>query len=364
MRPLLFWLALIGACIVVDASRSPLAFEFAQTAVVDPEKPLAYLMAPEARIDEVDLSSGQTLASSTQGARPLLLYSSILLAQAEPLEQSESLNLVELNAKDLTINFGTDVPLPSGVHPLIDDHLGISFHVGARFDAGEIVVQWRSVQRRVTGIRSNEPARLAVGWARIDPNTGDLTGSGSGEAPVPGSAVEDLPGVVRKLMDSGALATQPCRVDDIVAAIQYRKDDGATTAILRRWQKETGESLPDVKLFAGEFTFRNLSADCYYLLASRTMDGWLWSIYSMTTGDKIAELHMSTPAAQFFIRDGSLFYIVPAIIVRADGQLKIDQPRRLLAMDLKTGKGLWSRPIRETTYLGPSPAKLPNALTR
>ena len=94
------------------------------------------------------------------------------------------------------------------------------------------------------------------------------------------------------------------------------------------------------------------------------MDGWLWSIYSMTTGDKIGELHMPTPAAQFFIRDGSLFYILPAIIVTADGQLKIDQPRRLLAMDLKTGKGLWSRPIRDTTYLGPYPAKLPDVLTR
>jgi len=94
------------------------------------------------------------------------------------------------------------------------------------------------------------------------------------------------------------------------------------------------------------------------------MDGWKWSIYSMATGDKIAELHMPAPAAQFFIRNDSLYYLVPATVVRAGGQLKIDQPRRLSAIDLKTGAELWSRPIRETAYLGPYPASRPNALAR
>jgi hypothetical protein len=356
-------LALIGACIIVGTSRNARAFEIAQAAVVDSEKSTAYLMAPEARIDEVDLSSGQLLATSTQGAKPLLLHHSVLLAQAELREHSKELELVGLNSKDLTVTFEVHVPLPAGVHALIDDRLGSSFHVSARIDKSEIIVQWRSVERRVSGTPSNEPAHIATGWALIDPNYGRLTSSGSGEVPVPGRA-GDLPAAVRKLMDARALATQLCRADDIVAAIQYREHDGATTAILRRWQKETGESLPDVKLFGSELTFRSLSADCRYLLASTAMDGWLWSIYSMTTGDKIAELHMPTPAAQFFIRDGSLFYISPAVIVRAGGPLKIDQPRRLLAIDLKTGKGLWSRPIRETTYLGPYPAKPPNALTR
>ena len=56
MRLLLLALALSGMCMVVDTSRSAFAFEFAQAAVVDPEKPLVYLMAPAAKIDQVDLS--------------------------------------------------------------------------------------------------------------------------------------------------------------------------------------------------------------------------------------------------------------------------------------------------------------------
>jgi len=361
MRKLLLPLALIGACIIVDASRNALAFEFAQAAVVDAKKPLAYLMAPQARIDEVDLSSGHILATSTRAAKPLLLYDSLLLAQAEPREESEKLRLVGLDAKDLTVSFELDVPLPAGVEALIDDRLGRSFYVGAHIDSGEIVVQWRSVQRRISGTPTNEPAHIATGWARIDPSTGRLTGLGDGEASV---REDDLPASIGRLVHSGALASKPCLVDDLITATESREANGTTAVILRRWKSETGAGLPDVKLFGGELTFRSFSADCRHLLASRAMDGWLWSIYSMTTGDKIAEIHMLAPAAQFFIRDGSLFYIVPATMVRAGGQLKIDQPRKLSAIDLKAGNELWSRPMRETTYLGPYPARRPNALAR
>ena len=360
MRKLLLPLALIGACLIVDASRSAPAFEFAQAAVVDTKKPVAYLMAPQARIDAVDLSSGQILAISTRAAKPLLLYDSLLLAQAEPRGENEKLRLVGLDSKDLTVSFELDVPLPAGVEALIDDRLGRSFHVGAHIDSGEIVVQWRSVQRRISGTPTNEPAHIAAGWARIDPSTGRLTGSGDGEAPV---REDDLPASIRQLVHSGALASKPCRIDDLITGTESRGDNGTTAVVLRRW-KETGEGLPEVKLFGGELTFRSFSADCRYLLASRAMDGWLWSIYSMATGDKIAELHMPAPAAQFFIRDGSLLSIAPATVVKADGQLKIEQPRKLTAIELKTGSELWARPLRETTYLGPYPAKHPNALVR
>jgi hypothetical protein len=249
---------------ILGPSRTALGFEFAQAAVVESEKSTAYLMAPEARIDEVDLTSGQTLATSTRAAKPLLLYDSVLLAQAEPHEQSEKLRLVGLDSKDLAVTFEVDVPLPDGVPALIDERLGGTFHVGANIDRGEIVVQWRSVQRRISGTPTNEPAHIATGWARIDPNTGRLTSSGDGEAPV---RERDLPASIRQLVHSGALASKPCRVDDLITSTETREDNGATAVVLRRW-KETGGGLPDVKLFGSELTFRSFSADCRHLLAS------------------------------------------------------------------------------------------------
>jgi hypothetical protein len=139
MRQLLLPLALVGACMILGPSRTALGFEFAQEAVVESEKSTAYLMAPEARIDEVDLSSGQILATSTRAAKPLLLYDSLLLAQAEPRGESEKLRLVGLDSKDLTISFELDVPLPAGVEALIDDRLGRSFYVRAHIDTGALL---------------------------------------------------------------------------------------------------------------------------------------------------------------------------------------------------------------------------------
>jgi hypothetical protein len=356
---LLLPLALIGAYLIVDP-RNASAFEFAQAAVVDSGESVGYLMAPGARVDEVDLSSGDVLAISTRGSKPLLLFGDVLLTQADVHDQNERLRLVGLNSKDLSVTFEIDVALPYDVPASIDDRLGASFYVGARVDSGEIVVQWRSVQRRISGAPTNEPAHVTTGWAQIDPNDGRLTGSGVGEPPVRESREGELPAIVRNLVDSGVLASQPCQVDDLVAAIEYRKDDGATTVRLRRWHRQTGESLPDVELFGSERTFRNFSADCRYLLASRATGGWLWSIYSITLGNRIAEVHMSLPASQFFISKTSLIYVLPAVFGRVDGQLRLNQPRKLLAVDLNTGKELWSRPIRETTYLGPFPGRLPN----
>src|SRR3981189_362170 len=154
---LLLPLALIGAYLIVD-SRNASAFEFAQAAVVDSGESVGYLMAPGARVDEVDLSSGEVLATSTRGSKPLFLFGNVLLTQADVHDQNERLRLVGLNSKDLRVTFETNVALPRDVPASIDARLVSSFEVTNRFDSGEIVVQWRSVQRRISGTPTNEPA--------------------------------------------------------------------------------------------------------------------------------------------------------------------------------------------------------------
>jgi hypothetical protein len=44
-----------------------------------------------------------------------------------------------------------------------------------------ILVKWRSIQRRISGVPTSEPARLRTGFARIDPRDGRLIASGEGE---------------------------------------------------------------------------------------------------------------------------------------------------------------------------------------
>jgi hypothetical protein len=330
---------------LIAAAQSALAFEFAQGVIVDGARSLVYVMNPEGGIDAVALSGGAVTATTTRGAKPLLLYDDTLLAQAEG--KDGVLSLVSLRTKDLEPAFTVDVPLPSGIQAPVSDRLGASFYASARRDGDVILVQWRSMQRTISGVPTREPGHVSTGFARIDPRDGRLIASGEGELSTPGNAEEEIPG-------SGAAPR--CASDDLVAAIHYDGDK----VTLRRWNK-AGEPLPDIRLFGRELTFQNFSRDCRHLLASKAANGWNWYIYSVASGQRLTEIHSSRPSAEFFVWGDSLIYEAAAVEELISGQLTMVQPHRLQAIDF-TGKELWARPIRETTYRGPYPSSHPNLI--
>jgi hypothetical protein len=330
---------------LIAASQSALAFEFAQGVIVDGARSLVYVMNPEGGIDAVALSGGAVIATTTRGAKPLLLYGDALLAQAEGKDESNILSLVSLRTKDLEPAFTVDAPLPSGIQAPVNDRLGVSFYASARMDADVIIVQWRSMQRTISAVPTSEPGHVSTGFARIDPRNGRLIASGDGEPSTPGSAEREI---------LGSSSTPRCASDDLVAAIQYDGDE----ASLRRWNK-AGEPLPDVRLFDGGLTFRNFSRDCRHFLASKEADGGRWQVYSVASGQRLTELQSSLPGAEFFVWGNSLIVDAPAVKKLISRQLTMVQPHRLQAIDF-TGKELWARPIRETRYQGRYPGNPPN----
>ena len=342
-------LVLMAACGITHAAPNPRAFEFAQGVIVDALHSVVYMSNAEARIDAVSLFDGKVIATSTSGAKPLLLYNDVLLAAAQ--DRIDTLSAVGLTTKDLKPRFELELPLPGRVGTG-------SFYVGARIWRNEIIVQWRSIRRPISAIPTREPAVVTTGFARIDPVTGRLIAAGEGEPPVPPTRQFEIPAAVQKLADEGKLASPLCPVDNLVVALQYVEENGKNRMILRRWRKDTGKSMPVASLFDSEFTFRNFSRDCRHLLASKGMDGWVWHINSTTTGKQIAEIHNALPGPEFFVSGSSLIYQSPASGDEIAGRLRIDPPR-LVAINLDSGKELWARPIGETTYVGPYPGNPP-----
>jgi hypothetical protein len=323
-------------------------FEFAQGVIVDGARSRVYVMNPEGGIDAVALSGGAVLATTTRGAKPLLLYGDALLAQAEGKDESNILSLVSLSTKDLELAFTVDVPLPGGVQASVSDRLGASFYASARMDGDVIIVQWRSMQRTISAVPTREHGHISTGFARIDP-AGRLIASGEGEPSTPGNAKEEV---------LGGIAAPRCASDDLMAAIQYDEDQ----VTLRRWNK-AGEPLPEVRLFDGGLTFRNFSRDCRHFLASKEANGWHWYIYSVASGQRLTEIQSSLPGEEFFVWEDSLIYEAPAVEKLISGQFTMVQLHRLQAIDFN-GKELWARPIRETAYRGPYPGNSPNSVSR
>jgi len=249
--------------------------------------------------------------------------------------------------------------LPGHVHVAIEDGLGTSFRTGARVHGNDPIVSWRYTEEPVSGPPPGPEAkpRVTAGALRIDLQTGKTDSLKPEEVP-PAPEIRP-PGNVER---SVALGTSPAtlwRVGDLVVAIVRATANGQARTVLRRWDGETGQPLPEVEVFAGDLAYRYVSADGTHLLASEPLDAarsaWVWHIFSLATGKRVAQIQHPVPAAWFFIAASSLVYEAPPAGTVVDGQSVVDRRFRLRAIDLDSGDVRWERPYRDTAYRGPYP---------
>jgi hypothetical protein len=114
-------------------------------------------------------------------------------------------------------------------------------------------------------------------------------------------------------------------------------------AVLKRWSADSGEPLPDIDLGRG-FAGSSISADKSLFLAisrtSLTGESYLWSLYTIASGQREAEVRVPDSAARAFFVWHSI------LICRTEG---------LRGLDLKTGSEIWKRALRDTAYHGSYP---------
>ena len=337
-------------------------FEFRAGVIVNSNQSTAYLMNLQRGIDAVDLSSGKLLWSTTKAAKPLLLHGRRLVAQAESAAPGNRLRIVVLDAQDAgKLLLEATVQLPKDTQVAIDDGLGTTFRTSARLHDDKVIVSWQYSEQHIGGAPPGPDAKVRVtaGAVRIDLKTGN-TGSLKSEE-VPPTPETQLPDNVARLIKLGTLPGPLWQVGNVLAAIIRISGKGGGRSILRRWHSDTGQPLPEVVLFGGELTYRYISVDGRHLLASKRLDSakphWGWRIYSLETGEQVAEVHNASPAAWFFITASSLILEAPPSSRISNGGLVIDQPFRLRAIKLATSEELWEWPFRDTAYRGPYPPR-------
>jgi hypothetical protein len=346
-----------------DVRKVANTFAFRPGVIVDSKESTVYLMNPQRGIDAVDLFSGRLIWTTTNAAKPLLLVDRYLVSQAEPAAPDNRLRIVVLD----TLNAGkvfleTTVQLPKDVHVAIDDGLGISFRTSARLHEDKVIVSWQYSEQQTSGanLGPNPNLRASAGGVRIDIKTGAAATLTADQ--LPPIQQTQLPDNVERLIKLGALREPIWQLGDILAAIERTSGKGGQRTVLRRWQSDTGRAMPEVTLFGAEFTFRYTSADSRYLLASRRLDSakspWDWRVYSLETGQQVAQIRNALPAAWFFINSSTIFLEVPPTGGLSNMGMVIDQPLRLRAISLDTSDQLWEWPFRDTMYRGPHPPRL------
>ena len=356
--------AVVGASTIksVDTTINEVTsiFEFHDGVIVDAAKAVAHIMNPEGGIDTIDLTSGQRLWSTNDAAKPLLLRGRRLFAQAKPGTPSNRLRIVILDVQRAgKVILEATARLPGNVQVMVVDGLGKSFRTSARLHDDKVIVVWQYSEQEVEGPPpgpGSEP-HVTTGAVQIDLETGRTETARTGT--VESTPHMQLPDRVARWMMQAKPSGPVWRIGNVLAAIERTSDRGEPRTVLRRWHSSSGRPLPDVDLSDDAFTYRYVSADGRHALASKRLGAanrnWLWRLYSLETGQQVAEIRNDTPGAHFFITASRLVHEAPPTRRISSGGTVVDQPPRLRAIDLATSAEVWLRPFRDTAYRGPFP---------
>jgi len=341
------------------AGKSEDAFEFTDGVVVDLGDSTAYLMNPRQGIDAVNLQSGKLLWQTTEAARPLVLHDGSIIAQAESGSTPNTLSLVVLSTRDEGNRLSlAEFTLPQIVQVSVADGPETSFRVTGRAQGESVLVRWRYTWQPVDG-PPPAPGEQAVsldGALWIEPSSGrhGIIPPDSSEEKNPGVG-EEVQDRVEELIASSQLSGSVWLTDGVLATIERTADGNSR---LRRWQVSPFTPLPDVDLSEDGFSYRYVSADLRHALVSRRAGAntgdWLWRLYSLQSGQRVAALRQSSAATRFFLTQSHLIQEA-APGRRPVGGGFVQEPRRLRAIDLQTARESWTMPLRDATYRGPQP---------
>ena len=360
-------LLLPGGCATAappaGSGSDPPSFELSSGVVLEPDPPVAYLMVPEGGIEAVDCVTGETLWKTTEAAKPLAVFGRRLIVQKEAAGRTDVLPIGILDSRDGSgASVAARVPLPPGTRALVNQGLGVSFTVRAWEEQGDLIVAWEYLEQDVTGTSPLPGAvpflHRAAAAARVDLDSGRIEPLAAA-AP---SRAAPLPPEVQRLVDAGELRQAPWRVGKILAAVtDQTAQAGQRRVVLGRWDAATGAPLREVTLFAGRPLAQLLSADRRHLLVSSLTDAgtgvwkrYLWSIFSLASGELVAEMRHHRSADRFSILGATLLHLSQPFGRRV-GDEWVEEPLKLRAVDLGSGAERWSRALRDTAYRGPRP---------
>ena len=202
-------------------------------------------------------------------------------------------------------------------------------------------LSWTVTSRRVRPIPVPVPVRNDSGAALINLKTYQVTALTADEAAA--RLGDHATAGASRLSGTEGLYYPPQPAGGYFVSVKLGPSTAGAPAVLKRWSAD-GTPLPDIDLGPG-FVGSSISADkSLFLAVSRrpaTGAGYVWSVYTIASGQREAELRGPDSAARSFFVWHSI------LICRTEG---------LLGLDLKTGTEIWKRALRETSYRGLYPS--------
>jgi outer membrane protein assembly factor BamB len=304
-----------------------------------------YLTSYRHTVFALNLQTGKsTWESAIEGVPVAFEDRRVLVLVADP-NKTNSAAVISIDTATGRIIWRSDpITLPewAAVAPKDDHYFG---HL-VRVKDGKLWLKWLALARKPG---AKVPANKGSGAAAIDLSTHKVEMLGADRMPAP-----ELPAGVTKKLEK--LAARPVETPAgpeqrvaVVGNLVVAADTEKGAVVLRRWNLKTEAALDPVTLVAGGPFVVTPFPDAGVVLV-RPADGKanapVWRLFSLETGKQILKLTVEKDTVQPTVLGPNLYY---AFLGPYDFGQKTNVPtptvRQLRAIDLKTGKKVWTVPL-------------------
>jgi outer membrane protein assembly factor BamB len=361
------WLSLVlslaGAAPLSAADKA--AFRPLPGGIADADGKYGYVTGASGAVEALDLTTGKLLWESKAASKPLALFDGKVLAQQAVAGKANQVRVAVLAAAGGKLLMESDpVVFPDWVATGLT--YGRSFASHGRIDNGDLFLVWQARAWYAGGARPTreieEKARKnAEGVTRVHLKTGKVEPLTPDK--VPAEAGAKLPTELEKVTsrqywNGSDWRTSAFVVGDTVSALDLQIPPGGKQKMsLKRWDRKTARALDTVTLLEGKSLWPMASLDGVHVLIHQALPkeqlpggDYAWWVFSLETGKQVAKLPYEAGTMAIF---GSRAFQVVTGPRKGPGAWV--QPRTLRALDLKTGKLVWERPVEPQRILPPLP---------
>lgn len=285
-----------------------------QCVIVSKSLDTIFLTGPDADLFSLNLATGRTQWSSTEGVVPLGVMNGELLVQGQPAKAG-TLELISLSASEGQAVDRRSVSLPSSVHAAPLPGPGRAFAMSASPGAGGFRLQWNAMTSPLA-------ARGAAGQ--------EAEGNGK--------------------LSNGAVDVRMGKAKFSAAASSSLAKTPAAPML---------SEVNDIKL-GGTDGRKFISADGKHLLVSERrknalpVEAYRWSIYDMESEKLLGQATSPISVSPFVVSGSTLIYTTPEMSFRSGAEV-LGYPSSVRARDLNTGSEVWSHEIPSLVLKGPFP---------
>lgn len=284
--------------------------------VIDQSRNELYITRPDNKVEALSLTTGQSIWVSNEKLKPLISTNGILVCQSKSESSQNELGIVDL---DITqkgeVKSRNTIPLPKNTKTDFQHNVNSTFNIMAKVINGETYISWDYRYMPLRGVKDKQDS---IGTAIIE-QTGLL----------------NLNKNSRKL--------------DVISKEKIPQNLFQQSILL-----DTKDRLLSVK--NQQFVSKNQQ---HILSSEKTADdlefnNYRWEIYENASKKKIGTIQDYRSYAPFCVVGNTIFYEIGPYIRAIKGE-PVEIPLKLIAVDLVSGKELWSREIFDSIFRGTTP---------